>query len=562
MQKNSIFFKIIFSVGVILLLGLVAGGLAKFITFFNTGSNRATMLNSVPDLPNEYTPRINWLPDGTETGRKMEDFNRGIIARDFVRGLFQRNIVLKTVDTSGIKEYFTVDARPKVYALVRSYMANKKAIEKAEMNHNFKLHFYSADGQIASFTDYYVESRNRVIDLKTQQRIYSEIDTSNFKVVMILEDGFWRIKQLIRETPSELPDTLNAFTKERRQINIEQIKQIRGVNYYPKDTPWKEFWLKYDNKIIENDFEIIKKLNLNTIRVFINYEQFGKGNVVPEMLERLGHFLDTAQKNKIGVVVTLFDFNSNYQLLNFPATARQLEVIFTEFKNHPSLLAWDLKNEPDLDFRYQNESDVKEWLTFIIKQARKFDNVNPITIGWAYPENADLYANELDFVSFHYYKEVEELSETLKNLRTKIKGKTLLLEEFGLASYESRIFPFSTSEAEQARHLKTVKQLLNENGNIPFIYWTLYDFKNVGSDIAGAKPWQRNAQKHFGLLTNEGKEKQVAKVISGSNAEIETSWLDTIPSFLPLYVFLGLIFASTMFFINNLIRKFIKKLNS
>ncbi|MFT6204579.1 MAG: hypothetical protein ACI9V1_000603 [Spirosomataceae bacterium] len=549
-KKNTTFFKVAFSIGVILLLGFTAGGLAKLLAFFNTGSDRATMLNLVPDISNEYTPKVNWLPDEGETGRKMESFNRQIVARDYVRALYQRNLALLTADTSGIMEYYTIDARPKVYSLVNSINKRERAIERAELNHNLKLHFYSADGQLVSFTDYNVESRQRIIDISNKnERVFSNVDIANFEVLMQLVDGYWRIKHLIRNK-GELGKYRQKLMNEAiSDAKLQRINKIRGINYYPQKTPWKDFWIKYDEEVIEKDLQKIKKLRLNTVRVFVNYEQFGKGNVVPEMLERLEHFLDNASKSGIGVLVTLFDFNSNYQLLNFPATDRQLETILTRFKSHPAVIAWDLKNEPDLDFHYQNEADVKEWLNLMVRQAKIYDPTTPITIGWAYPESADHLAEKLDFISFHYYREVDQLGGVIDSLKKQLGAKPLLLEEFGLSSYESSVLPISITPYEQAKHLSEIQRILFDRGNVPYIYWTLYDFENVGANIAGNRPWQRNAQKHFGLIDTYNQPKPVAGVISRRTIPTDPGILDKIPLYLINYALIGVIFAAAFVYL-------------
>lgn len=552
-EKNSLFFKIIFSIAVMLLLGVTAGGLAKLMAFFNTGSNRETMLNMVPEMPSEYTPKVNWLIDDNDTGRPMEDFNRQIVARDYVRALYQRNLALLAADTSGLNEYFTVDARPKVYAAIRTIEKEKRSVQKAELNHNIKLHFYSADGQLASFTDYAVEDRHRVIDLEKETRLFSDSSVADFQVLMQLDDGYWRIKHLVRHQSKFKMDSINQVPAAGiSAIQLQRIYQMRGINYYPKKTPWKDFWIKYDKKIIAQDLRKIKNLRMNSVRVFINFEQFGKGNVVPEMLERLEHFLDTAEANQLGVLVTLFDFNSNYHLLNFPATDRQLEVILTRFQNHPALIGWDLKNEPDLDFHYQNEHDVKEWLNFMVRQAKRYDPSNPVTIGWAYPESASYLADKVDFVSFHYYRDVEDLGNVIDTLQRTIRHKPIVLQEFGLSSYESSLFPFSVTPNEQAEHLEKVQRILQAKGGVPYLYWTLYDFEEVGSDIAGWRPWQREAQKHFGIIDVNDKLKPVARVIRQDASKTQVSIFEKIPVYVLIYSIIGVIFVTIILYFSML----------
>ncbi|MFY7911980.1 MAG: cellulase family glycosylhydrolase [Emticicia sp.] len=464
----------------------------------------------------------------------MESFNRNVIVKDYVRALYQRNLSLLTARSEGIKEYYTLDARPKIYAQINEVANMESSIERAEINHNLKLHFYSADGQLVSFTDRFVESRERV-KTKEGQLLASKIDYADFSIIMQLDDGYWRIKHMVRMPPNIIADTLTVDSANRKAFYIEKLKGIKGINYYPRETPWKDFWIKYDSATTQKDFQLIKQLGFNNVRIFVNYEQFGKGNVVPEMILRLQNLLNTATVNNLSVIVTLFDFNSNYSLLNFPATDRQLETLLTTFKNHPALLAWDLKNEADLDFFYQNREEVKEWLRFIIKKAKKYDSVHPLTVGWAYPENADYLADEFDFVSFHYYKEPHKLGEAIDSLRKKINNKPLVLGEFGLSSYRSKVFPYNKTETQQVEYFRDIQNVLKQKGNIPSIYWTLYDFTSVPSDIAGWRPWQRNNQKYFGIVRSDGSLKKIGNFILHPEEKINKSILELFPQYLILY---------------------------
>jgi len=560
MIKDRKFFKVIFFLGIILLLAVVTGGVGKVLVFLSKGGNRADLLNIPPELPSEYTPKVIWLNDDTDTGRPMESFNRNIIAKDYVRALYQRNLSLLTAKPDGIKEYFTLDARPKIFAQINLVSSSETIIERAEINHNLKLHFYSADGQLVSFTDRFVESRERVKN-KEGRLLASKVEYADFNTLMQLDDGYWRIKHLVRMPPNTIPDTLIADSTNRKAFFLEKLKSIKGINYYPRDTPWKDFWITYNSVTTQKDFKLIKKLGFNTIRIFVNFEQFGKGNVVPEMIQRLENVLNTATANNLSVIVTLFDFNSNYSLLNFPASDRQLETLLTTFKNHPALLAWDLKNEADLDFFYQNREEVKEWLKFIIKKAKKYDSIHPITVGWAYPENADYLADEFDFVSFHYYKEATKLGEAIDSLRIKVINKPLVLSEFGLSSYRSKVFPYNQTETQQAEYFRDIQEVLKQKGNIPSIYWTLYDFTSVSSDIAGWRPWQRNNQKYFGIIGADGSLKKIGNFIIHPEQIIKKSFIESFPHYSFLYIIIFLLLVAAFIkrnFIFSLFNKILK----
>jgi Cellulase (glycosyl hydrolase family 5) len=562
MKKERLFFRLVFSIALLILLGLVVGGLAKILAYFNDGASRADLLNLPKELPDEYTPKIKWLEDDPETGRKMGEYERITLSKDYVRALYHRNLGLFTGNTNGIEEYYTEAARPKIFSLINEVQKNKISIEHIELNHTLKLHFYSADGQMVSFSDLGVEDLYRSKNKKGERLTFGK-EKADYKVIMKLEDGFWRINHL-EKRPVMLPyidekDTLkNEATK---QILIEKIKHAKGINYYPQKTAWKDFWINYDDTVIEKDLALMRTLGANSVRIFINYEQFGKGNVVPEMLLRLDHFLENATKNNLKVLVTLFDFNSNYQLLNFPATDRQLETLLTRYRTHEAILGWDLKNEPDLDFHYQNPGDVKEWLSLMIPKARKYDPNHPITIGWAFPENATLYSENLDFVSFHYYKNTTELSSILDSLQAKIPSKPIVLEEFGISNYQSFIFPIGKSEKQQANYLAEIMEILAPRKQVSFFYWTLYDFDIVSGEIAGNKPWQRNTQKYFGLLTKDGHLKESGAVFKGERGKEALNILERIQPFWINYLFFGVIFAIILRYRKSLSRiiQFFKK---
>ena len=287
----------------------------------------------------------------------------------------------------------------------------------------------------------------------------------------------------------------------------------KGVNYYPQKTPWSFFWTQYNSSTIKTDFALIHRLGFNTIRIFINFNDFNKGNVPPERLQQLGNLLNLAQSNDLKVIVTLFDYVGDYHLINLTSTDRQLETLLTTFKKHKAILAWDLKNEPDLDFKHHDPEDVKDWLKWNLRQAKIYDPNHLITVGWAYPENAHLLSESLDFISFHSYKSPQELANGIDVLTSKVKNKPLVLEEFGLSTYQGLWAPVGSSENDQADYFTKVKAILTQKGNIPSVVWTLYDFTEVPENVVGKMPWNRNPQKNFGLITKQGKVKVGLKIL-------------------------------------------------
>lgn len=506
-----VYFGIITVVGLCLLIGVTA----KLWTYFNTGADRATALNLPPNLPESHAPAVEWLPDEEPRGRKMEDFTRQEIVKDYIRGWYQQHLSYMTGDTKGLKEYFTPSALPKIQNLIKELTSKGFELHQTDLEHHIQLHFYSADGQIVSFTDRQVRLKKRLYQKDPHQKIYSTEVVTDYEVVMLLDDGYWRIKNLVRQQPTPFAqDTLQVDKSKMVQVKGKRFYVAnkpfvpKGVNYYPQKTPWTSFWSKFNAQIISKDFALVQSLGFNTVRVFVNFHDFNKGNVPGEQVEKLRQLLDMAQKHQLKVIVTLFDFLGDYRMLNFSATDRQLETLLTTFRTHPAIMAWDLKNEPDLDYKYHDAADVQEWLQWVLKRARSYDPNHLLTIGWAYPENAENLSEGLDFVSFHSYKSPEELARDIDGLQKKVNTKPVVLEEFGLSTYRGIWAPFGKNEEEQAIYFAQVREVLRQKGDIPSIVWALYDFADVPAEVVGKMPWNRYPQKNFGVLNTAGKPKK------------------------------------------------------
>lgn len=532
-------YQVLFFVGVLAFLIVTTYGIAQIWAFLSVSREKTEIFNEVKDLPDVYTPKINWLPD-EKLERPMEDFSRKVIGRDYVRALYQRNIAILTKDTAQIQDYFTVLAKSKIKSKIDESKIH--LVEQVEFSHNLKLSYYSADGQIVAFTDFESEHAERIWDKDRKNMLYDQ-DTASYQVIMILEDGYWRIHNMKRiDANITLADTSQILNLSLKNNRLNKLKLAKGINYYPQASPFKNFWLNYDSLQVEKDFKLIKSLNFNSVRIFINYEQFGKGNVIPEMLERLDHLMNVAESNDVGIVLTLFDFNSDFNLFNFTSTDRQLETILTNLKNNKALLAYDLKNEPDIDYNYQDSTLVNQWLNFIVKKAKLYDPDTPITIGWATADKAAYLSPELDFVSFHFYKNAKLLKSDIDNLRLKIGSKQLVVSEYGKSDFQSLVFPIWNPKNSTFGQISDVSKTLGQE-NIPAFYWTLYDFKEVSSDVAGRWPWQKEPQKHFGLIDLEGRRKDTSDIIINNSEFRPDSLFGFIPKFIYSYLIIGVIIA-------------------
>lgn len=525
MSKNRI--KLFIWLGLLFItLALVVGVLAwlgRIVVYFNTGADRSTALNIVPSVPPDLAERVTWLPDHMDTraGRVMDPRTRDQVAGSYISAWAQLNISHEINRPYGLKTYFSGQALKQAEAAVAAVGAQATDLTQTNLHHTLQLTFYSDNGSVATFTDHdahfvrFLPGADRVLETR-----------SAYDVLMLLEEGNWRVRYLVRRGDATAADEAEEESESNTGLPVGAtfIKAdgpflwrggekytAAGVNYYPRATPWDAFWESYDPARTKTDLAVMRALGLNTVRIFVPFTEFGGGEVDPEMLELLVDFLDQARDANVAVIVTLFDHRTDHHPHNWAADDRHIAGIVPVLAEHPALLAWDLKNEPDRDFELNGEPLTEAWLRHIAERVRAHDPNHLITIGWFAPEAATMLAETVDIVSYHFYAPADEYSARVGALRDAIGDKPLLLEEFGLPTWNS-IFPHGHNEAEQAQYYAEILAYHRALDTAGYLAWTLYDFINIpfGEFLM---PWQRGPQAHMGLIDRDYRFKPAAALM-------------------------------------------------
>ncbi len=505
-SRNKKIYRILIITSFIGVITLLLFGISQVLSYLNTGADRASMLH-LPLVQEEvYLPKVIWK-DTINPGRPIEDQTLKNIQKDYLNAWYVRQIAYQNYDASGIKDYYTESAQLPIFQNIEVNKEKEISIHSTTTNHNISVDFYSADGQLVVLTDKGVKEHQHVY--QGEKLIFQTEFTSDYQTLLLLEDGFWRIRHIIKEAnaSNETVSTPLGIAKVvgDKIYVADQEYQVKGINYYPQKTPWAMYGDGFDIEVISQDFDILKKAGLNTVRIFIPYEDFGKARVQNTKLEKLQHLLDKANEKGLKVIATLFDFYGDYSVLDWTLTHRHAEQIVTTFKNHKAILAWDIKNEPNLDFESRGEENVLAWLKEMIIQIRKFDPNHLITIGWSDIKSAILLENNVDIVSFHYYMEIDDFEEHYLSLKSRCT-KPIVLQEFGLSSNQGFWAPFGVSEKKQAKYHQQFQEIFRGR-DIHFLSWTLYDFEEVPGEVVGSLPWRKHKQKHFGFIDSQGNKK-------------------------------------------------------
>ncbi len=572
---------------------LLVSLLSKIFYEFNSGADRSKLLHIDLKQNRYYQPKVNFDHLDTE-GREPNKENIVSIREDYLRSWYVRKYAFKSNNLKAFEDFYTDSAQAKIKRSLLQNIKDSLSIHSTSTDHEVHIKFFSKDGTVVYLEDNGVKERSYFF--KKDQFLYQQNTVKDYRVIMLLEDGFWRIRHLVsskkphksKKKNTEIDslkasvDNTDKFTI-KKDIHIVKPKEniyrltlkhkltrkqlyalnpdkqrlekdllyigdtivvkkskvkipkeptekvtdsiqsptsrilegydIKGINYYPQKNPWFEFWKQYDSITVKKDFRIIKELNLNSIRIFIPYELFGKENVSRIKMEHLIKTLDIAYQNQLKVIVTFFDFYSNYDVLDYTLCDRHIDKIITQIKDHPAVFQYDIKNEPDLDFKIHTQTKVVHWLAFISERMRIYDPKTPITIGWYSPEKAHLLKDNVDYISFHYYKKPETFKDAFLSLKEKV-DKPIVIQEFGKHSYNSIWNLYRNSEKRQANYYKDMQKLFNELDVKHFVSWTLYDFPEIDSDVFGKLPHKVGPQKNYGFITVDGKRKKAIKYIA------------------------------------------------
>ena len=300
----------------------------------------------------------------------------------------------------------------------------------------------------------------------------------------------------------------------------------RGVNYYPMRYPWRRFLTNADLDEVQRELNLLRGVGFNTLRLFLWNEALftcpARGAVpTADAFQRLDAIMQMAAVRDLRLIVTLNDLPDmeHYPLYTDPVhTHAQTNFIVERYRDEAAILAWDLRNEGDIDYGSINllntrfpRNVVLDWLTQTSEQVRELDPNHLITAGWLF--DAEATAPYVDFVSFHHWQDATELARRIQAIRA-ATDKPILLEEFGFST-------FRVSEDEQAQLISENIQMALENDLLGWLVWAAFDFPLDATCIPPACPSQDNAEHHFGLWRTDYTAKPAVDTVLSSTVQIQ-----------------------------------------
>lgn len=343
------------------------------------------------------------------------------------------------------------------------------------------------------------------------------------------ESAIQHALQLVGDyTPSEMTDfvTLNdsGFVIE------DEAYPVRGINYYPSRYPWRRFFVETDTETLHRDFALLSETGFNSLRIFLwNTALFqcpGSG-AVPNAyhLLKLDEVIHIAAENNLRLILTLNDLPDleDYPLYDNPLhVQQQTRFLIERYHDEPAILAWDLRNEGDIDYGSQNgfvsgdfsREHVLGWLAETSEFVRELDSNHLITAGWLFDNH--MTAPYVDFISFHHWTWAEELQNRVDEIR-QYTDKPILLQEFGYSTSDPNI----TLES-QARIISNVIAWSEKNGLAGWMIWTAFDFPREATCYPSPCMSEDNFQHYFGIWTVDYEEKPAVHAVHRTLREVES----------------------------------------
>ncbi len=237
----------------------------------------------------------------------------------------------------------------------------------------------------------------------------------------------------------------------------DDLSWMRGANYVPSYARNDiQQWMEYDSAVIDRELGYAEWLKLNTVRVFLNVAVFEKQ---PEkFLADFENFLTLADKHGIKVMPVIFDSCldpqevdvNNYKGKNWipspgfprlgdkdwPTMEKFIVAVVGKHRDDKRVVMWDVMNEPEsTGFNWRNpegKDKIVEFVRRALKRVKDEKPVQPLGIGWAYPNNIEIAADLSDVLIMHCYADPKGLEHNLGKLKEmgKLLNKPVIINEF------------------------------------------------------------------------------------------------------------------------------------
>ncbi|MBN2642546.1 MAG: hypothetical protein JXR78_12900 [Victivallales bacterium] len=228
-------------------------------------------------------------------------------------------------------------------------------------------------------------------------------------------------------------------------------KFITGVNYWASDTA-TEMWSKWNENVVDRDFEALAGIGTRVVRVFPLWPDFqpitrlykadgtpaefrfgeqelpdtgaGQAGVDEEMMARFERFADLASRHGLTLIVALLTGHMTARLYMPPGLVgknpitdpdamlwqqRFVSYFVKRMKHHPAISAWEFGNECNYFGKAATRAESQVWMALISNAIKLADPGRPLISGmdghdvnmglWSVQDQAEC----CDVLTTHHY---------------------------------------------------------------------------------------------------------------------------------------------------------------
>lgn len=454
--------------------GLIATALiaiflgARVVEAVSTEARSVASLNELPEVPEGIEGVAEWLPDLWARERVMEPATRVSIESAYLRAWTSLNAYQTTGSTSVVTDSFSGVLRDRVRNITPDLSTSTVSIR-----HNLELTFYALDGATVALRDVGAQFVRTTLSGDAPLVVLSQ---ESFDVVMVLEDGYWRVRQLVR-AHSEAPVVISVDSTGAARIFGGSNLPSKNVEDYTATNYRVDAGSSSTDRV--SDLTLIKSLGFSAVRLSIDESSLSSmtaTTVVPELwadvmkdVERVG--LSAIVVVSLAAPVSIDDWPREYVIAT---------TVISTIAGNNALLMWDLVNEPDVDL---SSDQVPQAIGYVYQLREFIDSVDPrtpVTVTWNSSERAadPTLASMVDAVSLHL-DVGEDPAAALRAVQTGERDVTLVIDT---ANTQPGWSPTLVSEGRQAA---IASARLLDLQSVGVKRWTMGQLRDAPGDSRG-----------------------------------------------------------------------------
>jgi beta-1,2-mannobiose phosphorylase / 1,2-beta-oligomannan phosphorylase len=255
----------------------------------------------------------------------------------------------------------------------------------------------------------------------------------------------------------------------------DDFSWIRGANYVPSYARNDvQIWMDYDSEVIDRELGYAARLQLNSVRVFLQYAVYEQDPA--KFLANFEDFVSLCQKHNIQKVPVVFDscFGEFPDLDNYaqkdwmanpgqnrlgpehwPELEKYVSDVVGGHRDDKRIVMWDVMNEPMCTSHARTEEGretIWRFLDHMLDVARSHEPSQPVTVGVASSESIPRVIDKIDVLSWHNYTgDMESLRADIHRVKEwgREQGKPVMISEIARRNTGQHFWKFMPVLADE-----------------------------------------------------------------------------------------------------------------